>query len=148
MSRLGRLWSESEGSNRANCDSSNQQFSHGTFLPSGHGRGFSNRLRHTTLLDFGHPSPRPLVYGYLLGIGRWGEFMGLKKEERDDQVGRCCCLHPSHRNVGTGNVARAASPAGRHGHASPRSMWRGYARSCRPWSLRDHTRPPSGPQGA
>jgi hypothetical protein len=37
MSRLGRLWSEIEGSNRANCDSSNQQFTHGTFLPSGHG---------------------------------------------------------------------------------------------------------------
>ena len=32
MSRLRRLWSKIEGRNRANCDSSNQQFSHGTFL--------------------------------------------------------------------------------------------------------------------
>jgi hypothetical protein len=33
MSRLGRLWSKIEGSNRANCDSSNQQFTHGTLSP-------------------------------------------------------------------------------------------------------------------
>ena len=32
MSRLGRLWSEIEGCNRANCDSSNQQFTHRTLL--------------------------------------------------------------------------------------------------------------------
>jgi hypothetical protein len=36
MSRLGSLWSKIEGSNHADCDSSNQQFfTHGTFLPSG-----------------------------------------------------------------------------------------------------------------
>jgi hypothetical protein len=48
MSRLGRLWSKIEGSNRANCDSSNQQFTHGTFLSSG---VFSRRLHHTALPD-------------------------------------------------------------------------------------------------
>jgi hypothetical protein len=51
MSRLGRLWSKIEGSNGANCDSSNQQFTHGTLLSSGHGHGFSYRLYHTTLPD-------------------------------------------------------------------------------------------------
>ena len=52
------------------------------------------------------------------------------------------CL--SRRNVGTCNVARAPSPARQHGHARPRSLWRGYALSFRPWSLRDYTRPPPG----
>ena len=51
MSRLGRLWNEIEGSNRANCDSSNQQFGHGTFLPLAHGRGLSHRLQPYALPD-------------------------------------------------------------------------------------------------
>jgi hypothetical protein len=37
MSRLGQLWSKIEGSNRANCDSSNQQFIHGALLSSNDG---------------------------------------------------------------------------------------------------------------
>src|SRR5262245_48781386 len=34
MSRLGRLWSKAEGSNRANSDSSNQELIHGALLAS------------------------------------------------------------------------------------------------------------------
>ena len=33
MSRLGRLWSKTENSNRANSES-NQNFTHGGFLPN------------------------------------------------------------------------------------------------------------------
>ena len=36
MPCLGRLRSKIEGGNNANCDSSNQQFTHGTLLCSGH----------------------------------------------------------------------------------------------------------------
>ena len=46
------------------------------------------------------------------------------KERRNDQVDRCCfCFGPC--NLRPGNVARAASSAGRHDYASPRSMRRG-----------------------
>jgi hypothetical protein len=45
MSRLSRLGSKIEGGDRANCDSSNQQFTHGTLLRSGDGVG-SLKAKH------------------------------------------------------------------------------------------------------
>ena len=45
MSRLGRLGSKIEGGDRANCDSSNQQFTHGTLLCSGDGAWVLSRLK-------------------------------------------------------------------------------------------------------
>ena len=41
------------------------------------------------------------------------------------QVDRFRCLCLARRNLRPGNVARAASSAGRHDHASPSGMWRG-----------------------
>jgi hypothetical protein len=36
-------------------------------------------------------------------------FLKVHMGEKNDQVDRCCCLCLSHRNVGAGHVARAAS---------------------------------------
>src|SRR6476620_12185839 len=47
--------------------------------------------------------------------------------ESNDQSDRCCCLCFSRRNVGASNNSRAASSAEWRAHASPPSMWRGYA---------------------
>ena len=44
-------------------------------------------------------------------------------EKTNKQVHRCCWLCLSHRNVGAGHVARAASSAGQHDHASRLRMW-------------------------
>src|SRR6476646_11657430 len=44
MPCLGRLGSKIEGGNNANCDSSNEQFTHDTLLSSGHGASVLSRL--------------------------------------------------------------------------------------------------------
>ena len=44
-----------------------------------------------------------------------------------------------------GNVARAASSAGRHDHASSQQLWRGNALERSTRSLRDDIRPPPCP---
>jgi hypothetical protein len=49
----------------------------------------------------------------------------LQREERNDQVDRCCWLCFGPHNIGTSNDARADSSAGRHDHASCLRLWPG-----------------------
>jgi len=62
----------------------------------------------------------------------------------NDQVYRCCCLCFNRRNVGASHVARAASSAGWHDHASGLRMRSGQDTSWGCLRGEDHQAP--GPQ--
>ena len=61
MSRLSRFGSKIEGGNRANCNSSNQQFTHGTLLCSRDGVWVLSRLKTYALPNLLQSSRASLV---------------------------------------------------------------------------------------
>jgi len=62
-------------------------------------------------------------------------------EKTNDQVDRCCRPCHSRRNVGASHVARAASSARRHDHASRLRMRSVQRASCCATAERGHTTP-------